>query len=84
MTELEFDVLDELYFVVSFRHLQDELDLSENTLKEVLCSLLEKGWVKCFLNTSEEAVKSEIDFENKYKDYHYLASKQGLLEHNGR
>jgi len=84
MTDLEFDVLDELYFVIPFRHLQDELELDELSLKEVLHSLLHKGWIKCFLNASEEAVSSEIDFENKYKDYFYLASKQGLLAHNGR
>lgn len=84
MTDLEFDVLDELYFVVPFQHLQDELDLDVNTLKEVLKSLLDKGWIKCFLSASEEAISSEIDFENKYKDYYYLASKQGLLAHNGR
>lgn len=84
MTDLEFDVLDELYFVVPFAHLQEELAMDESTLKEVLGSLLDKGWVKCFLSASEEAVKSEMDFENKYKDYYYLASKQGLLAHNGR
>jgi len=84
MTDLEFDVLDELYFVVPFTHLQEELDMDDTTLKEVLRSLLDKGWVKCFLSASEEAVNSEMDFENKYKDYYYLASKQGLLAHNGR
>lgn len=84
MTELEFDVLEELYFVVPYRHLQEETDLDDDTLKGVLRALLGKGWVKCFLTTSEEAVEGEIDFENKYKDYYYLASKQGLLAHNGR
>lgn len=84
MTDLEFDVLDELYFVVPYHHLKEELDLDDNALKGVLESLLAKGWIKCFLTASEEAVKSEIDFDNKYKDYFYLASKQGLLAHNGR
>lgn len=84
MTDLEFDVLDELYFVVPYHHLKEELDLDDNTLKGVLESLLGKGWIKCFLTASEEAVRGEIDFDNKYKDYFYLASKQGLLAHNGR
>jgi len=84
MTDLEFDVMDELYFVIPFHQLQQELGMNESTLKDVLHSLLEKGWAKCFLTASEEAMKSEIDFENKYKDYYYLASKKGLLAHNGR
>lgn len=84
MTDLEFDVLDELYFVVPFSHLLEELDVDENILKEVLQALLLKGWAKCFLTAEEEAVQGEIDFDNKYKEYYYLASKQGLLAHNGR
>ncbi|WPP48888.1 transporter [Catalinimonas niigatensis] len=84
MTALEFDVLDELYFVVSFRHLQEELEMEEQTLKEALLALLQKGWVKCFKDASEEAMQHETEFEIKYKEYFYLASKKGLLAHNGR
>jgi uncharacterized protein YicC (UPF0701 family) len=84
MTELEFDVLDELYFVVSFHQLQEELEMNEQTLKEVLQSLFHKGWIKCFINISEEVVQEEIDFDNQYKTYFYLASKKGLLAHHGR
>jgi len=84
MTDLEFDVLDELYFVVSFNDLQEELEIDEPTLKEVLHSLLQKKWIKCYLNASEEALQDEIDYDNQYKSYHYLATKQGLLAHNGR
>ncbi|MFW5726897.1 MAG: hypothetical protein ACOCW4_03425 [bacterium] len=46
--------------------------------------LLEKGWIRCYLSASEEALEDEIDFENKYQTYYYLASKKGLLAHNGR
>ncbi|WKN32589.1 hypothetical protein PZB74_04430 [Porifericola rhodea] len=84
MTDHEFDVLDELYFVTSFTQLSEEVGLTEDVLKETLQQLLDKGWVKCFLNASEEAVESKIDFKKNYKDYFYLASKAGLLAHNGR
>ncbi len=83
MSDLEFDVLDELYFVVPFSHLQQELDIEAPTLKDTLQKLLAKGWIKCFLNASEEAVSEEIDLENHYSRYFYLASKAGLLAHNG-
>ncbi|MDF9799816.1 uncharacterized protein YicC (UPF0701 family) [Catalinimonas alkaloidigena] len=84
MTDIEFDVLDELYFVIGFNQLQQELDIGEDTLKETLRALLNKGWIKCFLSVGGEAVQGEIDFDNKYKKYYYLASKTGLLAHNGR
>lgn len=84
MTNLEFDVLDELYFMTSFSHLEQELNLAKEELKKVLQLLLEKGWIKCFLNASEEAMPHEIDLDNHYGKYFYLASKAGLLAHNGR
>lgn len=84
MSDLEFDVLDELYFVVSYQHIKEELALEDKTLKSVLQQLLEKGWVRCYLSASEEALDEEIDFDNKYQTYYYLASKKGLLAHHGR
>lgn len=85
MSDLEFDVLDELYFVQPFSYLQDELELDEEDLKQTLKLLLSKSWIKCFKNTTDEVLTiEELDFENQYKKYYYLASKKGLLAHNGR
>lgn len=84
MTDLEFDVLDELYFVTSFQQLQEALEMEMNTLKSVLQTLLNKEWIKCYLDHSEELLANEVDFENNYKTYSYLATKAGLLAHNGR
>ena len=84
MTDLEYDVLDELYFVISFSQLQDTLELKEHELKEVLQMLLRKGWIKCFSNQTDELSANEIDFSNRFKEYHYLATKAGLLVHHGK
>ena len=85
MSDLEFDVLDELYFVQSFDYLRETIDLSEEKLKEVLKKLLTKAWIKCFVHVSEEGMVPNLeDFEQSYKNYHYLATKEGLLAHNGR
>ena len=84
MTDLEFDVMDELYFVISFKDLQDKVDLPEPQLKEILGSLVDKNYVKCFQNISDELPNDEVDFERNYRIYHYLASKQGLFAHNSR
>jgi len=84
MTDIEFDVLDELYFVQPFSYLIEELDLDELELKDTLAILVDKGWIKCFLNMQEEALNHEVKLEEKYKEYFYLATKAGLMAHNGR
>jgi len=82
MTDLEYDILDELYFVISFSELQQKMSLEENLLKEALQMLLGQGYIKCFSNVSDELPPEHVDFENNYRNYHYLASKEGLFAHN--
>jgi len=84
MTDQEFDVLDELYFVQPYNYLLEELEIEDAELKSVLVQLVEKGWVKCFLSMQEEALSQELQLEEKYREYFYLASKEGLMAHNGR
>ncbi len=82
MSDLEYDVLDELYFVQSFSELMQSTDLEEKELRPVLQKLLNKGWIRCFLTVSEEVPTEELDFELEFRNYYYLASKSGLLAHN--
>lgn len=84
MTDHEFDVLDELYFVISFNEILEAVDLEEAALLSVLKTLLEKGWIKCFRNHSEEVLPYELNMDQHYQKYSYLATKSGLLAHNGR
>lgn len=84
MTDQEYDVLDELYFVTSFAQLQEEVDMNKDALQETLKTLLEKGWIKCFADASEELSPYEVDMEASFQGYFYLATKAGLLAHNGR
>ncbi|TAE75595.1 MAG: hypothetical protein EAZ85_02035 [Bacteroidetes bacterium] len=83
MTDLEFDILDELYFVQSYTELQEKLNFSDNILKKNLQNLIEKTWVKCFNTNREEIFEFNIvDFEKNFATLHYLATKEGLLQHN--
>lgn len=84
MTDKEFDVLDELYFLTSFDDLFKNCNLTAEELKEILESLLQKGWVKCLKNKDEEIPDHELDFENCFKEYDYLATKSGLFAHNSQ
>lgn len=84
MTEIEFDVLDELYFVQSFKALHGQLQLSEKALKETLARLIGQGRVKILRSPDEELTLEEANFDLHYAGYCYLATKAGLLAHNSR
>ncbi len=82
MTDLEFDLLDELYFVTSFSELQENLSMNNGELKVLLQEVIEKGWVKCFKTASEELAFDASDYDQHFAEYFYLATKAGLLAHN--
>ncbi len=84
MTDQEFEIMDELYFVISFQELMEKISLDETKLKRVLGNLVAKSYVKCFKNVSDELPHEEVDFDLNYRIYHYLASKEGLFAHNSR
>ncbi len=85
MTDHEFDILDELYFVASFRDLTQKTGLSASALSEGLRSLLEQGLVRSFWpDPDTELAYEESSFGAISQDCYYLASKEGLLQHNTR
>ncbi len=84
MTETEFDVLDELYFLTAYQSLVQRVEITEDKLKETLKLLLEKGWIKCYSSPMDEMEFQKMEFERDYLNYHYLATKAGLLAHNSK
>ena len=85
MTELEFEILDELYFVTSYHDLGTSLILSDEELCTSLKDLLRRGYIKVYYPDQD----TEIPFEEKhfskhYQDYFFLATKAGLIVHNSR
>jgi hypothetical protein len=82
MSDIEYQVLDELYFMISFHKLMEITELDEFSLKNCLRILISKGWVRCFKDAKGEKHIEDIDFDNKFADYQYLATKKGLLAHN--
>ncbi|HAA19928.1 MAG TPA: hypothetical protein DCR93_25150 [Cytophagales bacterium] len=84
MTDAEFDVLDALYFVTPFLEVVRETGLSEVEVRDTLGGLLNRGWVRCYQGPGKELMPDEVDFPQDFVRYHYLATKAGLLAHNGR
>ncbi len=84
MTNQEYDILDELYFLTSFTFLQENVDVKSLALEQILWELVTKEWVLCHQDGDVEITPTKTEFESEFGNYHYLASKKGLLAHNAR
>ncbi|WP_026462793.1 hypothetical protein [Adhaeribacter aquaticus] len=85
MTDIEFDIIDELYFVTPFKDILANLDLPQEELGAQLFLLMKKGFVKAFYPDPDTEVElNEERFEKKCVNCFYLATKAGLLAHNSR
>lgn len=84
MSETEYAVLDELYFLSSFDELLERTGLSEEVLRACLAGLWAKEWIRCYQGRKEEIPQEEVNLEESYARYCYFASKKGLFAHNSR
>ena len=82
MTDSEFELLDELYFVKSFEEIRSTLRWEDGKICETLGLLLEKGWIRCYKSPTDEILDGKIDLAGNCHNYFYLASKEGLVAHN--
>lgn len=85
LTNTEFDLLDELYFVADFKTLQQTLSLPEKELVAGLKQLAIRGFINLYFPDPDTEVEFDpASFEQACGTYLYLASKKGLLAHNSR
>jgi len=86
MTEAEWQILDELYFVTSYAELREQAGLPAEQLHAGLCALLQKGWVcqMYFEKEHQDYRRLEQPELNMLDNFAYLATKAGLLAHNNR
>jgi hypothetical protein len=82
MTELEFEILDELYFISSYQELQENTGLASSQLLAALQEVYRKGWLRCYRQPDDEILSDQVDIKTNGPEYYYLASKSGLLAHN--
>lgn len=81
MSDLEFDLLDELYFVQPFSYLKNVLGWEDRQILETLRSLYQKGMIKCLIGPDEERFDT-VDILEEGASLFYLATKKGLMAHN--
>ncbi|MGY6560455.1 MAG: hypothetical protein ACXIT9_14350 [Nitritalea sp.] len=76
MTDQEYELMDELYFVQHFDALRQALKWEEAQLQEQLIALHKRGWLKC-LKTPDEELFDESAYAD-LRNWYFLATKQGL------
>ena len=79
-----YDVLSELYFVTSFSELKSNTEMETKGLIKILLILHKNGWLRCYHGIDNEIEGEQVDIQNLFDKYHYLASKDGLFAHNTR
>lgn len=80
MDDAQFEVLDELYFVISYDELHSKLSLQDEELRDLLLELAAKEWIRVYESIDEEL--DNHDIATNFRSYFYLASKKGLQAHN--
>lgn len=83
MTDEEFDLLDELYFVQHFDYLKETMGWEDEQLLSVLDSLYKKSFIKCLKGPDDEIFDLD-SIKEEGKGMFFLATKKGLMAHNGR
>jgi len=84
MTDYEFDLLEELYFIRSYSDLSTSLGWANHLLIAQLHNLYMKGWLRCVALIDGDTPPENPDILNFATEYHYVASKEGLMQHNTR
>ncbi|WP_161888315.1 hypothetical protein [Pontibacter russatus] len=83
MSDNEFDLLDELYFVTAYPDLKSTLSLDDEELCAALQSLIRQGYVKIlYPDQDTEHAYEESSFGQHCREYYFLATKAGLVVHN--
>jgi hypothetical protein len=85
LTDLQFQLLDSLYFVESFAHVVEEAEAPVPVVIDELRTMIDRGWVQVmeFDRQKGDYVRTAIYDSDHMDRYHYLATKEGLMRHNG-
>ena len=85
MTDLEYDIIEELCFVTPYSDLKQQVEADEENLIHCLKILMQKEWVQQLEYHSErkDFFKCKLVNESEIPLYAYLATKKALLIHNG-
>jgi hypothetical protein len=86
LNEIEFDILNAIYFVEPFDNILSECTAPEKIVGDVLKQLIAKKLVTpmFFDENKQEFIKTFFYDSDNMRAYSYLATKDGLIAHNSR
>lgn len=84
LTDIEFDILNAVYFVEPFDNILKECNEKEPVVADVLKQLIHKKYIipMKWDNEKSEFLRSFIYDSDNMRAYNYLATKEGLMAHN--
>jgi hypothetical protein len=82
MTDFEFDILDELYFVKSLHELNSLFNTHTIDISVELWAMIEKGWVKVMDKADNELPITKEEYFQNCHSLWFNISKKGLMAHN--
>lgn len=85
LTELQFEILDAIYFVEPLEHILEDVGEPRPIVLDELKHMIDRGWVQVMQEdgTSGDYVRTNIFDSDNLQLYRFLATKDGLLKHNG-
>jgi hypothetical protein len=81
MTDKQYTLLDELYFIQNVKSLHSELGWTKAEVEEVLLQLFENGWLTVLLHEQFVEISKE-ELVEQIEQFGFIASKKGLFAHN--
>ncbi len=85
LNDIQWQILDSVYFVESFEHILEEVDAKAAIVADELKTMIARGWIQVmdFDGERGDFVKTIFYDSDNMHAYRYLATRQGLMKHNG-
>ena len=85
LNELQFQILDSIYFMESLEHIVEEAATPRAIVIDEIRTMIDRGWIQVMAqdDQSGEFVRTGIFDNDNLDEYRFLATKDGLLKHNG-
>ena len=77
--------MDSVYFVESFEHIVEEAETPVPIVVDELRTMIDRGLIQVMQFDEEKGdyFRTAIFDSDNMHQYHYLATKDGLMKHNG-
>ncbi|MEZ4773413.1 MAG: hypothetical protein R3D00_09530 [Bacteroidia bacterium] len=85
LNDVQFQILDSVYFVESFQNILEESGEQVPVVVDELRTMIDRGWLQVmeFDEAKGDFTRTSIFDTDHLENYHFLATKAGLLKHNG-